>query len=101
MLERDGYRARVMNTGVSGFGTAEELVLLEHGLKKYHPDIVVPGVDVQNILYSIPGTAWLREHSYFYSVLFNQIPDLFQKQAIQRSNSGACCRGRHCHEKRK
>ena len=44
--QTQGYEVRqveVMNTGVSGFGTAEELVLLENEMVKYQPDFVILG----------------------------------------------------------
>jgi len=40
-LRENGIDAQVMNTGVSGFGTAEELMFLEHEGMKYHPDAIV------------------------------------------------------------
>jgi len=43
ILRKQGTRAEVYNTGVSGFGTAEELVFLENEGVKYHPDYVVLG----------------------------------------------------------
>ena len=42
-LARPGRPAEAINTGVSGFGTAEELVLLENEAVKYRPDVVVLG----------------------------------------------------------
>ena len=42
-LTRPGRTTEVINTGVSGFGTAEQLVLLENEGLKYHPDVVVLG----------------------------------------------------------
>jgi hypothetical protein len=42
-LRRRGFDAKVMNTGVSGFGTAEELVYLENEGIRYAPDVVVLG----------------------------------------------------------
>lgn len=42
-LEKHGINAEVINAGVSGFGTAEELVFLENEGIKYQPDIVVLG----------------------------------------------------------
>ena len=42
-LRGNGVRAEVINAGVSGFGTAEELVFLENEGLKYHPDVVVLG----------------------------------------------------------
>jgi hypothetical protein len=103
-LNTNGYKTEVINSGVSGFSTAEELIYLENEGIKYNPDVVVlgfyandyqdnikaglfkldennnliigkkkhiPGVKVQNIIYSLPMIKWLSENSYFYSVLFN------------------------------
>lgn len=42
-LNKAGFEAEVLNTGVSGFSTAEALVLLEQELVKYKPDVVVLG----------------------------------------------------------
>jgi lysophospholipase L1-like esterase len=40
-LRQEGLDAQVLNTGISGFGTAEELMFLEHEGMKFHPDVVV------------------------------------------------------------
>jgi hypothetical protein len=40
-LRHRGVQAEVLNTGVSGFGTAEELLFLEAEGARYHPDYVV------------------------------------------------------------
>ncbi len=42
-LRKSGINAEVFNTGVSGFGTAEELIYLENEGIKYRPDAVVLG----------------------------------------------------------
>jgi hypothetical protein len=42
-LEKHGVRAEVLNTGMSGNSTAEELVFLEQEGVKYEPDFVVLG----------------------------------------------------------
>lgn len=42
-LNRHDVKAEVLNTGVSGFGTAEELIFLENEGVKYNPDFVVLG----------------------------------------------------------
>ena len=42
-LKKNGVNAEVFNTGVSGFGTAEELIYLENEGIRYHPDAVVLG----------------------------------------------------------
>ncbi|MDH3692823.1 MAG: hypothetical protein OEU36_25635 [Gammaproteobacteria bacterium] len=110
-LNASGYEAQVLNTGVSGFSTAEELVLLENEGVKFQPDFVVlgfyandfednlkaglfrltedgtlsiekkqhiPGVRVQNLIYSVPTVAWLSENSYFYSIFFNSVWQFFK-----------------------
>jgi hypothetical protein len=45
VLERElnarGYRVEVLNAGVSGFSTAEQLLYLERELYRYDPDVVV------------------------------------------------------------
>jgi hypothetical protein len=40
-LGRQGRRVEVLNAGVSGFGTAEEVVYLEREMWKYSPDLVL------------------------------------------------------------
>ncbi len=109
--------AEVINTGVSGFGTAEELALLENEGIKYSPDVVVlgffandfednlkaglfaldgnqlvekkfqhlPGVRIQNVIYSIPPVRWLSENSYFYSLLFNETWSYFKTKLAQEA----------------
>ena len=42
-LNNDRYNTEVINTGVSGFSTAEELLFLENEGVKYKPDFVVLG----------------------------------------------------------
>ena len=42
-LKKNGIQAEVFNTGVSGFGTAEELIYQENEGIKYKPDAVVLG----------------------------------------------------------
>jgi len=42
-LDSRGLESEVINTGVSGFGTAEEAVFLEYEGLRYHPDVVVLG----------------------------------------------------------
>ncbi len=42
-LQRMGYPVEVLNTGISGFGTAEQLAFFENEGLKYKPDVVVLG----------------------------------------------------------
>jgi GDSL-like Lipase/Acylhydrolase family len=54
----------------------------------------IPGVRIQNVIYSIPGVKWLSENSYFYSLLFNSTWNYFKlklgeqaaKQVAARDN---------------
>jgi hypothetical protein len=42
-LQIRGVRAEVLNTGISGFGTAEQLAFLENEGVRYRPDVIVLG----------------------------------------------------------
>lgn len=114
--------AEVLNAGVSGFSTAEELAFLENEGYKFKPDVLVlgfyandfednlkaglfglddqarlverayqhvPGVRIQNILYSIPTVQWLSENSYFYSLLFNSVWNFFKARLAERAAGNA------------
>lgn len=118
--------AEVINAGVSGFSTAEELVLLENEGAKYLPDVVIlgffandfednlksnlfgidmdgqltyknykhiPGVRIQNAIYSLPPVRWLSEHSYFYSLLFNRVWDFFKARLAESAVRNASVGG--------
>ncbi|WP_069472153.1 SGNH/GDSL hydrolase family protein [Candidatus Marithrix sp. Canyon 246] len=41
MLRKKGINAEVINIGVSGFGTAEELIQFENVAKKYNPNLII------------------------------------------------------------
>jgi len=117
-LRSHGTRAEVLNAGVSGFSTAEELAFLENEGYKYQPDVVVlafyandfednlkadlfgldkagglvehkhehiPGVRIQNVIYSIPGVKWLSENSYFYSLLLNNVWEYFKARLTRNA----------------
>ncbi len=43
-----GGRAEVINFGVSGYGTAQELLMLRHQVRDYAPDVVVLAVTTAN-----------------------------------------------------
>jgi len=49
-LERQLDHTEVYNFGVHGFGTDQQLLVLEHDALAYHPDIVVLGFFVEDIL---------------------------------------------------
>lgn len=118
-LDTHGLNSEVINAGVSGFSTAEELLFLENEGIKYNPDFVVlgfyandfqdnikanlfnldengnliiqkkehiPGVKIQNIIYSIPPVRWLSENSYFYSLLFNNTWNFFKTRFSRKAS---------------
>jgi len=41
LLKADGYPVEVINLGVSGYGTAEELIMLKEFGFRFHPDVVI------------------------------------------------------------
>jgi GDSL-like lipase/acylhydrolase family protein len=45
----------------------------------------VPGVRIQNFIYSVPGVKWLGENSYFYSLLFNTVWTHFKMALTERA----------------
>jgi hypothetical protein len=75
-----------MNTGVSGFGTADELAFLEHEGMKYHPDVVVVAFfandfedNIRSNLYALKNdTLVAADHQYTPGVrpiaLMNLVP---------------------------
>lgn len=118
-LNSHGHNAEVINAGISGFSTAEELLFLENEGVKYKPDFVVlgffandfqdnikanffkldengnlliekkehiPGVKIQNIIYSFPLVRWLSENSYFYSLLFNKTWNYFKARLSRKAS---------------
>jgi hypothetical protein len=49
----------------------------------------VPGVRIQNIIYSVPPMRWLSENSYFYSLLFNRVWIYFKAMLAERASQEA------------
>jgi hypothetical protein len=75
-LSSNSIRAQVMNAGVSGFGTAEELIFLENEGIKYKPDYVILGFfkndfddNVRANLFSLQkDSLFLKNNSYLPGV---------------------------------
>lgn len=44
----DGFKVEVMNFGMSGYGTAQELMTFRHEVKKFKPDYVIVGLLTAN-----------------------------------------------------
>ena len=49
--------------------------------KKSH----IPGVKIQNIIYALPFVKFLSEHSYFYSLMFNNTWEFFKTRLARRA----------------
>ena len=118
-LRRRGFDAKVLNTGISGFSTAEELAYLENEGIRYAPDAVVlgffandfednlkaglftlkdgslvqektehiPGVRALAAINAIPGSSWLSQNSYLYSLVLNTIWEAAKRRILQQSRA--------------
>ena len=51
-LQRSARRAEVLNFGVSGYGTAQELLTYRHKAMKYRPDVVLLAVYTSNDIFN-------------------------------------------------
>jgi hypothetical protein len=49
----------------------------------------VPGVGIQDTIYSVPGMKWLGENSYFYSVAFNTVWTHFKSLSLAHAKDQA------------
>ena len=58
-----------------------------HLVEKKHEHI--PGVKIQNAIYSLPPVRWLSENSYFYSLFFNGAWEYFKGLAAKRAKAAA------------
>ena len=61
------------------FGLDNQLNLVE---QRYDH---IPGVRIQNAIYSIPSVKWLSENSYFYSLFFNNTWNYFKSKLGERA----------------
>jgi hypothetical protein len=49
----------------------------------------IPGVKIQNAIYSLPPVRWLSENSYFYSLFFNGAWEYFKGLAAKKAKAAA------------
>jgi lysophospholipase L1-like esterase len=49
----------------------------------------IPGVRIQNLIYSVPAVKWLGENSYFYSALFNTVWTHFKMASAAQAKEAA------------
>jgi len=84
-LNKHSIKAEVINSGVSGFSTAEELVFLENEGIKYNPDVVVLGFFANDYednlkagLFGLDSQNHLTENKYIH------IPGVLVQNVIYR-----------------
>lgn len=53
----------------------------------------IPGVRIQNVIYSVAPVRWLSENSYFYSLLFNSVWNYFKQRLADAALEGAQASG--------
>jgi len=49
----------------------------------------IPGVRIQNVIYSVPPVRWLSENSYLYSLVFNGVWNYFKQNLRDSAVHGA------------
>ena len=98
-LENEGYRYQP-DVVVLGFYANDFEDNLKAGLFALEADKLVarkyehiPGVRIQNLIYSVPGVQWLGENSYFYSLLFNNVWVSMKSALHSRAVREAAARG--------
>ncbi|RMH35933.1 MAG: hypothetical protein D6690_07585, partial [Nitrospirae bacterium] len=74
ILRLKGLKAQVLNTGVSGFSTAEELVFLEQEGVKYSPDVVVVGFFANDFSDNLKAGLFRLKDGYLVESSRNHIP---------------------------
>jgi hypothetical protein len=85
-----GKTIETVNFGVSGYGTAHELLMLQNRVWQYQPDMVLlaffPGNDVRNNSQALEGEKRpyfsLKDGKLFLDTAFRDDPDFKEKQRI-------------------
>ena len=98
-LHDAGRPVEVLNLGVSGFGTAEELILLQQRGLKFHPDVVIVGYfdndigdNTRSRLYALEGGALVRKaDSYLPAVGLQDFLFSFRAYRYLAENSHLMC----------
>jgi len=83
LLQAAGHRVEIVNLSVSGYGTAEELLMLEHRGFAFHPDLVLlawHGTDLDDnircALYALRGDELVRDQpTYLPGIKTRQMLD--------------------------
>jgi hypothetical protein len=81
-LARRGVRAEVLNAGVSGFSTAEELAYLENEGYKYQPDVVVLGFYANDFEDNLKAGLFGLDGGELVALKLSHIPGVAVQNAI-------------------
>lgn len=84
LLRERGINATVLNAGVSGFGNAEELVLLENEGYKYQPDFVVLGFFANDISDNIRSNIFSVQNDSIKVMNYNYLPGVDIQNSIYK-----------------
>ncbi len=83
-LNHSGINAEVINAGVSGFSTAEQLVLLEQEGVRYRPDVVVVGFYANDLSDNTKAGIFRLEDDELVVVKKSHIPGVAIMDAINQ-----------------
>jgi len=81
-LAAKGFPSQVLNTGISGFSTAEQLAFLESTGIKYKPDIVVLGFYANDFEDNIKAGLFAMEHNQLISAKTSHLPGVRALQIV-------------------
>lgn len=83
-LTEAGHRVEVINAGVSGFSTAEALVLLEHEGVQYQPDFVVLGFFANDFEDNLKAGLYKLENNQLTVAKQAHVPGVKIQNALHR-----------------
>jgi len=83
-LRQAGFKAEVINAGVSGFGTAEELVFIENEAVRYSPDAIVLGFFANDLDDNVKADLFRIEAGVLVENKHEHIPGVAAVERINR-----------------
>lgn len=103
MLNQDGQEWCVLNAGVGGWGTIQEVKYGIRNLEKLRPDVIIltfcPNDPVDDIVFLqgaaggllpyFPGKRFLRNHSHLYGLVYSCVHSMLFHRVIVRDMRGS------------
>jgi hypothetical protein len=83
-LKQKKINVEVINAGVSGFGTAEQLVFLENEGYKYNPDFVVIGFYANDFTDNVKSNLFKLENDTLVNINFRHVPGVKLQNKIYK-----------------